>query len=262
MTLSDFDQTQCVTKTHGSDIAALARKALGILASQKAPVPKGVANRLDFLCDTFAFGDEGLRKHTVEQILNEQISPIEVVDFIIPSISRLLGEKWSADEISFVDLTIAVSRLQETTRGLLSMQPRNVINPLGTVLLINPKGEDHSLGIHIAADQFKRHGYDVDLAVGKHALQIVEMVRENTYCLIGATAATLRTLAEIKNLVERIHGGVPRTTPIVVGGPIAQSDIDVQAIAGVDHMASDVEHILGLCNLPSKIRFDSLVETE
>lgn len=262
MTLADYDPTTRVSDTHGSHIAALARKALEILAKEKTLAPGSVAEHLDKLCDAFLSDDPSLREKTIQRILSENISSTEIIDHIIPAASRLIGERWVNDEIGFADVTIATMRLQDAARSLMSEGPQGVVDPLGTVLLIIPKGEDHSLGAVIAADQFKRHGYEVDLVVGKHALQIFEMVRQNRYSLVGITAARLKTLAEIKVLVERVRTGVPWRVPIVVGGPIVLTDIDVQGDTGADHVGSDIQQVLSMCNLQSKNKFGIEAEAE
>lgn len=256
MTLADYDPTTCVSDTHGSHIAALARKALAILAKEKTLAPGSVAEHLDKLCDAFLCDDPALREQSLQRILNENMSSTEIIDHIIPAAARLIGERWVNDEIGFADVTIATMRLQDAARALMSEGPQGVVEPLGAVLLIIPRGEDHSLGASIAADQFKRHGYEVDLVVGKHGLEILEMVRHNRYALVGVTAARLKTLAEIKILVERIRKGVPRRVPIVVGGPIVQTDIDVQDVTGADHVGSDIQQVLTMCDLQSKNKFD------
>jgi methylmalonyl-CoA mutase cobalamin-binding subunit len=86
--------------------------------------------------------------------------------------------------------------------------------------LIIPRTEEHTLGAFVVADQIRRHGCEVDIAMDVHPRQVAEKVRKTRYHMVGITAAGRRSLASAKELVETIRASVTRVTPIVLGGSV------------------------------------------
>jgi methylmalonyl-CoA mutase cobalamin-binding subunit len=154
------------------------------------------------------------------------------------------------DEISFADVTIVTARLQETVRALGRVprgghpdtRRRRETAPIARarVLLIIPRPEEHTFGAFVVADQIRRHGCEVDIAMDLHPRQIAEKVRKTRYHMVGITASGRRSLASAKELVETIRASVTRVTPIVLGGSVVGGGSDLKAMTGVDHVVSDV----------------------
>jgi hypothetical protein len=87
------------------------------------------------------------------------------------------------------------------------------LNAGARVLLIIPRPEEHTFGAFVVADQIRRHGCEVDIAMDLHPRQIAEKVRKTRYHMVGITASGRRSLASARELVEIIKTSVTRVTP-------------------------------------------------
>jgi methylmalonyl-CoA mutase cobalamin-binding subunit len=116
-------------------------------------------------------------------------------------------------------------------------------------MILVPRAEQHTLGAFIAADQFRRLGFEVDVLVDLHPRQVAFALRKRRYAMIGITVSGRRTLASARELVDIIRTTVRRATPIVVGGSLIGTDQDLKTATGADHMATDVKQAIELSGL-------------
>ena len=234
-----------------AEIACLAQWAIAVLAADRPGRSDGLKLRLAQLCDAFISPEEERRHEMLMRLRQDGVKATEIIDHIVPAVAQQMGERWFTDEISFADVTIGAARLQETVRGLgwhdMGRDAAHADAP--TILLIIPRGEHHTLGAFVLADQLRRRGYRVDVAVDRHPRQIHEMLRRKRYRMVGLTVSGRRTLASAKELVDIIRLTATRVTPIVIGGSILDKGYDVLALSGADHTARDAVSALRRCGL-------------
>lgn len=259
-----FTQDQAFLADH--DVTELAKLALQHVAGPDGIEPKrstGLTVRLDHLCDTFLADSNDDRHQAIHQMRQAGITPDEIIDHVVPAIASVMGQRWTDDTLSFVEVTIGSARLQEAVRALIAhelswaasgaQQVKNSASPdrahTPRVLLVIPRPEHHTLGAFVAADQFRRLGYAVDIALDQHPKQIAVTLRDRRYCMIGISIAGGRTLASSRELVDIIRATVTRVTPIVLGGSLLEADQDLKKATGVDHVASTVRGALEICGL-------------
>lgn len=242
-----------------AEVTRLAAKAISILLSGQSMRPS-IEARLDLLGDAFLSDRAGARHAILLRMRQEGIPVEDIIDVILPEIARNAGQRWMDDEISFADVTIVTARLQETVRALGRVRRRlgrpgdagdagAAADLRPRVLMIIPRPEEHTLGAFVAADQFRRHGCRVDIAMDLHPRQIAETVRRTRFHMVGITAAGRRTLASTRELVDTVKASVTRVTPVVLGGSVVDGGANLKAMTGVDHVAGDVAAALGACGL-------------
>ena len=234
-----------------AEIARLAQRAIAVLAADRPGRSDGLKLRLTQLCDAFIAPEEERRHDMLMRLRQDGVRATEIIGHIVPAVAQEMGERWFTDAISFADVTIGAARLQETVRGLGWHDTGRVAahTDTPTILLIIPRGEHHTLGAFVLADQIRRRGYRVDVAVDRHPRQIHEMLRRKPYRMVGITVSGRRTLASAKELVDIIRLTVTRVTPIVIGGAILDKGLDVLALSGADHTARDAVSALRRCGL-------------
>lgn len=251
----------------GGDIRVLARKAITVLASGASRPGGALDKRLDRLCDAFLSDDDDLRHDAIVAMRGDDISAADIIDHIVPATARLIGDRWFADRISFADVTIATARLQEAVRALSMVGQNGQRRPIPAadgpaILLIIPRVEHHTLGAFICADQFRRLGYRVDIAIDQHPRQIAVTLRQKAYAMVCITASGRRTLASATELVNMIRTTVTRVTPIVLGGAVLDLGKGMTDPTGADHVARDVQSALRVCGLSLALRGSSPQERD
>ena len=95
--------------------------------------------------------------------------PVEMLylDLLAPA-ARLLGEMWNDDECDFATVTVALGRLQCLLRELSPAFGTEVAHPPNgrRALFAQPRDEQHSFGLSMVAEFFRRDGWEVVGGVG------------------------------------------------------------------------------------------------
>ncbi len=96
----------------------------------------------------------------VETLIQGGLSLEEVyVDLMIPT-ARRLGDDWNEDVISFTDVTIGLSRLQQVVRTLgHSIPARDADEDAPSAYFVPAPNEQHAFGLFILEDYFRRAGW-------------------------------------------------------------------------------------------------------
>lgn len=177
----------------------------------------------------------------------------EIFERYVPDAARLLGEYWVQDRASFVEVTVGAGRLQQLLRergdSNRGAAPDRTI-PLGqSVLLAVPDFENHSLGAFIAADQFRRHGIWVHMAIGLSAHDLAVQATARRYTMIGLTAGSVQTLDKIADYVRVLRAEANPQVPLVLGGYVVALAPDAGQRTGVDHAVATVREAIERCRL-------------
>lgn len=250
-------------KTEGAEVRRPAQSATAAHEAFGAGRGDGDDGRLEQLFGAFLSPDEDLRHDMLFRMRQDGIRIDDIIDRVLPSVARLLGERWASDQISFAHVTIGTARLQEAVRvlGWHDKTRHRLAEDAPVILLVIPRPEHHTLGAFVLADQWRRVGYRVDVAIDLNPRQIAEMLRHRRYVMIGITAAGRRTLASARELVDILRLTIAPVAPIFVGGAILDKDLDVLAITGADHTARDAGEALRVCGLAATGFEDPLMVT-
>lgn len=239
------------------EVEALATRALGVLAesSETSPTETPLA-QLFALTEAYIAFDEAERHEILARIMKHGVSAHDVIEDVVPATARYMGELWATDKLSFADVTIGTARLQETVRsiGVRQVDSGNA-DPAGpAIMLVVPRIEQHTLGIFVVAEQFRRLGVRVHMTLGNNQAEILRLIRLHSFAMVGVTASCRRTLASVRDLVKTIRTGVPRITPVVVGGPVTDLGLDIIAMTGADYVAGNAEEALRLCEIETTVQ--------
>ncbi|MEM7721682.1 MAG: cobalamin B12-binding domain-containing protein [Pseudomonadota bacterium] len=256
------DETQkrlnAATRIRNGEVERLAMDAIRKLTSETSGQTTVLKRRLEMLCDAFLSSEEHLHHDAILKMRQERIPGRDIIDTVIPAVARLMGDRWFADDISFAHVTIGAARLQETVRLLTTRALNGNRRPIANmdhapVLMIIPRSEQHTLGTFIAADQIRRYGHTVDIAMDQTPRQIAGRLKKQRYAMVGISASGRRTLASATELVDTIQTTVTRVTPIAIGGAIVERGDDVLGITGADYIARDTQATLRACGLSTVV---------
>lgn len=177
-----------------------------------------------------------MRGHPVERIFASLLAPV----------ARQLGEMWTSDEASFVEVTLAVSRIQRILFELCEPAATSV-NGSFTVLMTATPGEQHTLGLHMAAETFRQAGIQVVSLVPTALSEIETVVRANRYDLIGFSFGSESLLDQLASAIEatRVASRQP-DVKIVVGGPASMLVSGAKSLLGADKVVRDIPEAIAL----------------
>ena len=113
------------------------------------------------------------------------------VDLMMPA-AQLLGVYWEEDSISFTDVTIGLSRLQQVVRTLSWKRPQadGPDHSAQSALFAPVTKEQHTFGLFIIEDFFRRAGWRTWIETSGVDEDVVEMVRCHWFDLVGLSASS------------------------------------------------------------------------
>lgn len=162
-------------------------------------------------------------------------------DLLAPT-ARRIGQLWDDDRVHFVDVTIALGRLQQIMRRLSSAYGTDVDLPTSgrRVLLMPAPGEQHTFGIAMVAEFFTRAGWDVAGAAGPNIADVQRRVKYEWFDLVGISAGSEERVDAIQRCIALIRKQSPnRSIAVLVGGPLFLAHPDLVAQVGADGSADD-----------------------
>jgi methanogenic corrinoid protein MtbC1 len=158
--------------------------------------------------------------------------------------ARSLGEMWKADLCDFVEVTMALSMLQQlvrersTTAGLDPVQ----WSEHKRILLAPAPGEQHTLGIAIVEKFFLAAGWDVWGGAAGLAFDLPTLVRRETFSVVGFSVGSDRNVDALVGLIRDVRRQSRNPAlGVIVGGPAFLERPDLAILIGADATAVDAQ---------------------
>jgi MerR family transcriptional regulator, light-induced transcriptional regulator len=209
-----------------------------------APARTVVASYMPSLDDVETFverlvdGDEPRLIAVIESLRQRGMS-VETMylDLLAPA-ARRLGDLWCEDTCDFPTVTVGCGRLQRLLRQwspLFGTEVRHTLNGRRALLLQAP-GEQHSFGLSMVAEFFRRAGWEVCGGVGGSEPEPARRVRNEWFDVIGSDLQLdwlRRAIGDV-----RIASRNPAMA-VMVGGPVISRQPQLVAQVGADGSAGD-----------------------
>jgi len=165
------------------------------------------------------------------------------LDLLAPT-ARRLGEFWQDDQASFADVTIALGRLQQVVRELSLHGPvDDGAAANGRAALFAPApGEQHTFGIVIIEEFFRRSGWRTWTELSGAPDEIIGAVQAHRFDMFGMTCSSDERLDQIAPMIMSIRrASRNRDINVMVGGLLFLERPELVAKIGADGMASDAK---------------------
>ncbi len=157
----------------------------------------------------------------------------------IGAAARLLGERWEEDELTWLEVSIGAGALYTLMRALRGpLIARQQPDARRAALFAPVPGEQHGVGVTVAADLFREAGWDIDLQLGLDQSGLLDHAARTLPKVIGLS---LSTRERLPGLVEAVVG-LRLTVPEAIIGVAPRGDLsatDIERIADVDLIFSD-----------------------
>jgi methanogenic corrinoid protein MtbC1 len=186
--------------------------------------------------------DEGLASAYVEQLVARGLSVERVYLDLLGPAAQYLGLLWEQDLCDFTDVTVGLGRLQRVMRELSPAFGKSVEYPDNgrRVLLLPSPGEQHTFGLVMVGEFFRRSGWDVSGGAWESAADAPGLVASEWFDVVGLSLGAEIHLEALQQCITAIReSSRNRDVAIMVGGPIFGARPECVAQVGADAMASD-----------------------
>jgi MerR family transcriptional regulator, light-induced transcriptional regulator len=173
-----------------------------------------------------------------------------LADHYIPEVARRLGAEWECDRTSFADVSIGVARLQAILRTIgegwsaddyvAGGAPKGG----GTLLLILPPGEQHTLGAMVVAGWLRRKGISVCLRIGPSAADLEALLAVRNFDGAMISTGGYERLEVCAMLVKTLKNHSVNRVRVALGGSVLEHEENVAAATGADIVTNDLSAVI------------------
>lgn len=194
-------------------------------------------------------GDEPALMATLSALRERGLSVEQLLIDLLAPAARHLGHMWCEDRCYFTDVTIGLGRLQRMMRELSPAFGTEVAHPPNgrRVLLVRAPGEQHSFGLSMVAEFFRRAGWEVVSAGEGEDADPVTAVRREWFDVVGFSAGSEARLDWLPACIAAVRrSSCHREVAVLVGGPVFTLRPHLARQVGADATASDGSEAPGL----------------
>jgi methanogenic corrinoid protein MtbC1 len=170
-----------------------------------------------------------------------------LVDLLAPA-ARVLGTRWEQDEIDFIDVTMALWRLQMLVHEVAATPGRvapGARSPTRRALFAVVPGDGHGFGSVVLEEIFRRDGWET---VGQREATEAELladVARDWFDVVALSASIDKSAANVGVLLADLRAASRNPgVALMVGGPVFAADPGLAARIGADATAPDARGAL------------------
>jgi MerR family transcriptional regulator, light-induced transcriptional regulator len=163
------------------------------------------------------------------------------VDLLAPT-ARYLGDLWDDDLCNFTDVTVGLGRLQRVLRELSPAFGSAVEHPAQgrRILLLPSPGEQHTFGLVMVAEFFRRAGWDVTGGAWAAGADPAALVAAEWFDVIGFSLGAESHLDSLAASIRSVRQATCNDAiAVLVGGPLFGERPEYLARVGADGMTID-----------------------
>jgi methanogenic corrinoid protein MtbC1 len=213
-------------------------------AARPAPAPPrrsiGHADIVAF-ADLIVDREEEAAARFLQEKLADGVGVETVLLGLLAPAARHLGEEWESDRRSFVEVTVGLCRMQQLLRSLTPATPADAMASSGQRALFSPApGEQHTFGLYVVEEFFRRDGWDVWTLASATVAEIEAAAASAWYDVAGFSLSgdlALSQLAQAIRCVRRASRN--QGIRVLVGGRAFMQAPDRVAAVEADGTAED-----------------------
>lgn len=215
------------------------------LAASQAAIEAMPAPHVSAMACALADSNHDLAEDIVSDLLGAGVSVQDLcLDHLAPA-ARELGLWWERDKMPFADVTLATARIQSILRTIPASRARATGNTDKGALFAAVPGETHTLGVIMAADHFRRLGWDVGLLIGMDHDELCRRVADDDRRLIGLSCGGRHSAKALRALVDAIRWQRPDMA-IVTSGQIVMDATIMESMPYLDGVVTDLQSAEGV----------------
>lgn len=178
--------------------------------------------------------------------LRERGTSLEAIFLqLLAPAARRLGDLWNDDLCDFTQVTVGSWRLQQLLRELSPSfsNPGDAPDPARRAVLVPAPGEQHTFGLFMVAEFFRRAGWEVRAGPFESADEMLDLVRHESFAVIGVSVSGEARLDGLAATIRAFRkASRNRGVGVLVGGPPFVEQPELAALLGADASAIDGRH--------------------
>lgn len=184
----------------------------------------------------------------VDSLFADCGDPQKVVERLFEPAARIIGDNWCADECDFFKVTIAMARMQRLFNRLTAEhRPAMASDMSRHVLLTTAPGEQHTFGLSVVEDAFRRSNWQVDCCDCDGEADMYRFAASNSYRIIGFSISGERVLPDLASMVGRLRSrSRNKSVVLMAGGSLIMRNPQGAINAGFDLLAVDASSAVAL----------------
>ena len=165
-------------------------------------------------------------KTLVQQALDQNMAPGEILNKGLLSGMSVIGEKFKKNEVYVPEVLIAARAMKA---GMSVLQPRLAsagVQPVGTAVVGTVKGDLHDIGKNLVCMMLEGAGFKcVDVGIDVAPEKFVAAAAEHKAAVIGVSALLTTTMTNMKAVVDAVKASpLAGKVKVMVGGaPVTQA---------------------------------------
>lgn len=224
--------------------ASLAREVIRRVVSKADTIvvePDAIdADELEKLAHALIDQDDGAALRIIMELRTDGKGAEVIYLAHLAAAARLLGVWWEEDRVRFSQVTLATGRIFAIMRSM-----RHLFEPVALVegksaLFASVPGEDHTLGVRMAADLFRKEGWDITVKTGLDHDALVAQIEQTPARILGLSMSGQHSFEALSRLVLAVRISAPHMA-IFLSGQSVDENMPLLELMEFEGISSDVE---------------------
>jgi methanogenic corrinoid protein MtbC1 len=187
----------------------------------------------------------------VDAELANGLAPEDLLVSLFAPTARHLGEMWKSDRYDFVEVTIALSVLQQLIREhSMRMGLEDVAwSDDKRILLVPAPGDQHTFGVAVVEKFFRAAGWEVWGGPAGLAFDLPDLVSREGFSLFGVSLGAEANLDAVVAMIRQIRRASRNPAMrVIVGGPVFIDRPELALLIGADATAADAQSAVSMAH--------------
>lgn len=222
----------------------LAREVILRVASKDSTLEhvshEATQEELETLCKALISDDDKAAANIVIGLRASGANAEEIYIKQLAAAARMLGDLWDQDRVNFSQVTVGTGRMFAIMRSMRHLFEPKIPAQDKTAIFASVPGEDHTLGVRMAADIFRKEGWEISLKVGLDHDQLVAEIEQLPTGIVGLSIGGGHSVEALSRLVVALHISCPQAIMMVSGQNIEEAR-PILSLMGLDGIAGTLE---------------------
>lgn len=180
---------------------------------------------LSKISDTLITGKSDELKKLIEEAVNNDVNPGDILNQgLLPGMDAV-GQKWKAGEMFMPEVLRCAKAMSSSMDYLRPMLKDDDMGTAGTMVIGTVAGDLHDIGKDLAAMMFEGAGYKViNIGIDQSNENFINAVKEHKPNLLGMSALLTTTMPRMGEVINSLKetGIRDKVTVIIGGAPVTE----------------------------------------